>query len=99
MADEMDIEVKQGNVELPVGSVEDFSSMNTPAEPRKENTMKECNALVGIAAVVGASAVGIVTIFAIFADEEMQLAAIIVGSLCLMGIVLGALSRPRKSKD
>ena len=98
MTDEMDIEVKQGNVNVPDESVESFSPP-PPAKPGKEKTMKDCNAMVGIATVIGGSSVGVVTIFAIFAKEEMQLGAIIVGALCLMGIVLGVLARPGKTKE
>jgi uncharacterized membrane-anchored protein len=99
MVGETDIEVKQGNVELPGGVVESLSNTNTSETNRKDTSMNEKNSMIGIASVVGGSAVGIVTIFAIFAKTQMTYAAVIVGSLCVMGIILGGLASKSKSKE
>ena len=99
MVDETNIEVKQGNVDLPSGVVESTCCTSTSGNRRKDETMKDKNEMVGIAGVVGGSAVGIVTIFAIFASEQMTYAAVIVGSLCVMGMILGGLACKSKPKE
>jgi hypothetical protein len=99
MVDETDIEVKQGNVDLPVDAAERLRATNDSTKPPRDETMNENNSMVGIASVVGGSAVGIVTIFAIFARSQMAYAAVIVGSICIMGVILGGLTRKSKSKE
>jgi len=49
--------------------------------------------LVGVAGVVGAMSVAIVAIIAIFAKEHMWVAALVVGALALMGMVMAAFAR------
>jgi len=51
-----------------------------------ENKNKTTSILVQIAAVICIFTVAIVAIFAIFAKEQMLIAAYIVGALCVMGL-------------
>ncbi len=56
-----------------------------------ESKNKNANVLVQIAAIIGAFAIPIVAIFAIFAKNQMVVSAYIVGALCIMGLGLGSI--------
>lgn len=53
---------------------------------------KNPNPCVTIATTVGALCVGAVAIIGVFAPDQMEVAAWVVGALALMGAILGYLS-------
>ncbi|MDO8587193.1 MAG: hypothetical protein Q7T82_09150 [Armatimonadota bacterium] len=53
---------------------------------------KQPNPFVGMAATIGGISVAVVAIIAIFAKEQLAIAAWVVGALALMGVFLGAMA-------
>ncbi len=54
--------------------------------------MEEKNPLVQIAGVVGAMSVSVVALVVIFAREQLWVAAVIVGGLVVMGVLMGIIA-------
>ncbi len=54
--------------------------------------MEEKNPLVQVAGVVGAMSVAIVALVVIFARQQLWVAAVIVGALVAMGVLMGVIA-------
>ena len=63
------------------------------------SNMYQTNPLVGIAGTIGGISIAIVTILAIFAKDQLYVAAWVVGALAIMGAVLGLVAHKRQGDD
>jgi len=54
---------------------------------------------VAIAGSIGGISIPIVALIAIFAKEQLAIAAWIVGALAVMGVILGAMALKKEKKD
>ncbi|HUW33847.1 MAG TPA: hypothetical protein VM223_19740 [Planctomycetota bacterium] len=54
---------------------------------------------MAIAGSIGGISIPIVALIAIFAKEQLAIAAWIVGALAVMGVILGAMALKKEKKD